>query len=304
MRLPRVRMPSVSFDWLGRLGGRTTWLYIGYTAVLFVGGLLYTFPYQQLVDRVLSSVNTGSVNVGVKSVNFAWFRGWELAGLRVEPAAADGEAPFIEFSRVWVRPSLGALVRGNPYDVLMNAELYGGTLQGEASLTEGNIVGVLQLRELQIGRYRTLASLLDEGQIDGRVSGQLNLEARTGNLNSGQLTGDLVLDGAALTAAKVQGVAVPDIHLRQTKLKFVVHGGRLEVQELSVAGDVNVQGSGQIMLRDPPQNSVLNLRATFETTLATPDPLKAAVALIPRPAGAKPDAPINISGTLGAPKFR
>lgn len=304
MRLPRVRLPSVSFDWLGRLGGRTTWLYIGYTSVLFVGCLLYTFPYQQLVDRVLSSVNTGPVTVDVKAVSFAWFRGWELTGLRLGPAAADGDAPLIEFSRIWVRPSIKALFRGNPYDVVMSAELYGGTLQGEAGLTEGNIAGVVQLQELKIGRYHTLTSLLDEGQIDGRVSGQLSLEARAGNLNSGQLTGELVVDGAALTAAKVQGFTVPDIHLRQTKLKFIVHGGRLEVQDLNIAGDVNVQGSGYIVLRDPPQNSVLNLRTTFETTLATPDAIKAAIALIPRPAGAKPDAPVNISGTLGAPKFR
>ena len=63
-------------------------------------------------------------------------------------------------------------------------------------------------------------------------------------------------------------------------------------------------GVWPIRLRDPLPNSVLNLRATFETSLATPDPLKAAVALIPRPPGAKPDAPVNITGTLAAPKLR
>src|SRR5262249_14097875 len=121
---------------------------------------------------------------------------------------------------------------------------------------------------------------------------------------AGQLTADIVLDAAALSGAKVQGFTVPDLHFRQTKLKLAVRGGRLEIQEFNAAGDVNIQGSGHIVLRDPLPTSTLNLRATFEPSRATPDALKAAVALIPRPPGAKPDAPLNITGTLGAPKLR
>jgi type II secretion system protein N len=147
-------------------------------------------------------------------------------------------------------------------------------------------------------------SFLDEGQLEGRLSGQLAYEARSGNLGAGQFTGDIVLDGAALAGAKVQGFTLPDLHFRQTKLKFLLHGSRLEIQDFNAAGDVNIQGSGNIVFRDPLPNSPLNLRVTLETSLATPDALKAAVGLIPRLPGAKPDAPMNITGTLGAPKFR
>jgi type II secretion system protein N len=306
MRLPRLRLPALSLEWLGALGGRTTVLYIGYTGFLFLVFLVVTFPHEQLIRRALSGVGNGPVGVEFNAVNFAWYKGYEVSGLRVAPAAADDQPPLFEVSRVFVRPSLSALVRGNPYDLLMSADLYGGDAQGEATLTGGDVATTLQLHGLNLGRYRPLAALLDEGQIGGRVSGQVSFEARGGNVGAGQLSGDLVLENASLTGAKVQGYpyALPELHFRQVKLKFAVHSGRVEIQELNAAGDLTVQGSGHIVVRDPLSSSVLNLRATFETSLATPDALKGAVALIPRGPGAKADAPVNITGTLAAPKVR
>jgi type II secretion system protein N len=306
MRLPRLRLPAVSLDWLGAFGGRTTVLYLGYTGFLFLVFLVVTFPHEQLVRRALSGVGNGPVGVDFNAVNFAWYKGYEVSGLRVTPPEADDQPPLFEVSRVWVRPSLSALVRGNPYDLLMNAELYGGDAQGEVTFTGGDLATTLQLHGLNLGRYRTLTALLDEGQIAGKVSGQVTVEARGGNVGNAQLSGDLILDNASLTAAKVMGYpyAVPDLHFRQAKLKFALRGGRLEIQDFNAVGDVTLQASGHIVVRDPPSSSVLNLRGTIETSLATPDALKGAVALIPRPPGTKPDAPLNISGTLGAPRLR
>ncbi len=303
MRLPRLRLPRprLSFGWMG---GRIMFLYIGYTAVLFIVFLLLTFPHELLVRRALSSVGRGPVGLDFNAVNFAWYRGYELSGLRIAPESGDGEASYLECSRLWVRPSLNALVHGNPFDVLLYAELYGGAAQGEVSMTDGTLAGTAQFTDLSINRYRALMALLDEGQLAGRLSGQLNFEARGGTFEASQLNGEVLLDAASLTGAKVAGFGVPDIKLRQTKLKFVAHGGRLEVQELQTSGDANVQVSGNIVLRDPLQESVLNLRATIEQSLATPDAIKGLLALIPRAPGAKPDAPITITGTFARPRVR
>jgi type II secretion system protein N len=249
-------------------------------------------------------VKTGPVNVDVTGVNFAWHNGYELVGFRIEPISADGQAPFLECSRLWVRPSVESLVRGNPYDLLFSADLYGGQAQGEVTLKAGSLLGNLELRNLRLSRYRALAALIDEGQLEGRVSGQATFESKVGNPNAGQIAGELTLDGMSLVGAKVQGFAVPDIHFRQTKLKFTLHGSRMEIQEFTAAGDVGVQGSGTIVLREPILDSVLNLHATLETSLETPDGAKTLVGLIPRTPGAKPDAPLTITGTLGRPKTR
>ena len=307
MRLPRLRIPQLRLPLagLGGFGGRRALLYIGYTTLLFVVFLLRTFPYDPLIKRLLSSVNSGAVVVEYKEPSFAWLKGLEISNLRVVSTnTEDGHPPFLECGHFWVRPAFGALVRGNPYAVQVRADLYGGAALGEIRYTAGNLVGNLQWQDVELGRYRTLTSLLDEGQVAGRVSGQFDFEARGTNLNSGQGNGEVTIDAASLTVAKISGFTVPDLHLRQTKVKFTIHSGRLEVQEFNAAGDVSVQGSGQVVVRDPLQESVLNLRATLLPTPTTPDALKALLALIPRAPGAKPDAPVTVTGTLARPRFR
>jgi len=304
MRLPALRLPrGLSFDWLGRLGGRLTLLYIGYTAVLFAVFLLLTFPYEPLVRSVLSGINRGPVSVDVTGVRFAWLNGLELTGMRVSPPG-DGHTPYLECSRLWVWPALGALVRGNPYDLLMNAELYGGNARGEIWMADGGVRGALHWRDADVGRYRTVTSLLDEGQVNGRLSGQLEFETRAGKPEASQVSGEVLLEAATLVGAKINGFGVPDIRFRQAKVKFTLRGDRLELQEFTATGDVGVQASGHMVLRDPLTESVLNVRATIEQSLATPDAIKGLVALIPRAPGSKPDAPISVSGTLGRPRVR
>ncbi len=306
MRLPRLRLPipAPSVEWFASAGARRTLLYLGYTALLFVVFLLLTFPHDLLIRTALSSVSRGPVAVEFSGADFAWLNGYELSGLRVGSTSADGQAPYLECTHLWVRPALGALLRGNLYDLLLQAELYGGTAQGELHLNDGASNGMLQWKDLNLGRYRTLTALLDEGQIAGRVSGFLNFEGHGSKIEAGQSTGELTLEGAALSSAKVAGFPVPDLHLRQTKLTFVVRAGRLEIQAFQANGDVDVQGSGQIVLRDPLPDSTLNLRVTIQQSLATPDPVKMLVGLIPRAPGSKPDAPIMVTGTLGRPHAR
>jgi hypothetical protein len=59
-----------------------------------------------------------------------------------------------------------------------------------------------------------------------------------------------------------------------------------------------------VVLREPLQESILNLRATIQQSLATPDAVKTLVGLIPRAPGSKPDSPIIITGTLAHPHVR
>jgi type II secretion system protein N len=300
IRLPR---PRLSLEWLGVLGDRLTWLYVAYTAALFVVFFILTFPHEMLVRRALSLVNTRANTVDFESTRFAWYKGYEINDVKLS-GGSEGMPPVLELRHLWVRPLFSALIRGNPYAVHVQAELYGGEADGELNYTNGKLVGSLQLNNLEVGRYRALTALLDEGSITGRLSGQLDFEGRLTNLDGAQGSGDLVLESAGISQAKVSGYPVPDLNFRQSKLKFVVRSGRLELQDVAIAGDVNVQGSGQIILRAPMPDSVLNLRATLQPTGTTPDAVKALMAMIPKAPGAKPDAPMTITGTLSHPRVR
>jgi len=255
-----------------------------------------------LIRRVLTTFNQGNVNVEFASAGFGGLQGYELTGLKVTPRNA-GQLPYLECNRFFVRPAFAELVRGNPYALAISAELYGGTAQGTVNFKGGNLAGDVEWRDISLGRYRTLTTLLDEGQLAGRLSGQLGFEARGPNFSAGQATGDLSVEGLSMSAAKISGYTVPDAKLNQTKVKFKVGSGRFEIVDLNATGDVGIQGSGQIVLRDPLSESTLNLRATFLPSLATPDALKGALMLIPRQPGAKPDAPVSITGPLSRPKF-
>ena len=305
MQLARFRIPrpTLSLDWLGALGGRSTILYMGYTSVLFLVFLLVTFPHDLLIRRALSGVNQGTVNVEFSGAGLAP-SGYELTGLRVTARNAPEQPPLLECSHLFIRPALSELIRGNPYAVAVSADLYGGNAQGLVSLKGDSLTGSLEWRDISLGRYRTLTAFLDEGQLGGRMSGQMSFEARGPNYAAGQSTGDVTLDGLSLTAAKVEGYTVPDAKLSQTKMKFKVTSGRFEIQDFNASGDVGIQGSGTIMLRDPFADSNLNLRATFLPNPATPPALKGLLMLIPRQPGAKPDAPVSITGPLLHPKMR
>ena len=307
MRLPRISVPwpALSLGWLGSLVDRTTVLYAVYTLVLFVLFLVLTFPHDLVVRRALTALSDGPVEVQFDTVHLAWFGGYELEGLKVQPdTVPDGTAPYLECSRFLVRPSLAALLRGNPYAMVVRADMYGGRVDGEMALSRGTFAGSLRWSDLRVDRYRAVLALLDEGQVGGRVSGAFDFEARGPNFSTGQGSGELTIDGAALTGVKMNGFGVPDIALRQTRATFKVNNGRLDIQDFTASGDLTVQGAGQVVFRDPPVESTLNLRATFSTTPTTPDALKGALALIPRAPGAKPDAPVTITGTLLRPRFR
>ena len=299
MRLPALRLPGLSFDWARGLVSRTTVMYVAFTAVLFVVFLVLTFPHELLVRRALSAVNRGPVTVDFKTVSLS-FRGYDVAGIRV--GTEDGPA-YLECSHLWIRPSLASLLRGNPYDFVLSADLYDGEASGELSLGS-SLVGALQWRGLDLSRYRLLTAMLDDGRLSGKVSGQFAFETRRDNVAVGQGSGEFAIDGAALASAKIRGAPVPDVRVRQAKGKFSVGGGHVSVQDVQTNGDLNLQGAGQITFKDPIGDSALNLRATITTGLETPDTIKALVGIIPRAPGAKPDAPFTVTGTLANPRVR
>jgi len=301
MRWPQIRIPALPIPEF--LGNRMTWIYLAYTTVLFLVCLVLTFPHELLLRRAVESVNRGPMGLDVGSAGLS-FKGYEVSGLRIAPRDQDAGAPVLETSHVWLRPTFGQIIRGNPYAATISAELYGGTLDGEVQYKDGGISGSIAWKDLSLNKYRALTAQIPEGQLVGKVSGTMDFEARGNNLAQGQASGELAIDGAALTQAKISGFSIPDIHLRQTKTKYKATGGRLELQDFSSTGDVSLQGSGQIMIKDPVGESVLNLRVTLAATPQTPDAIKGALALLPHQPGAKADAPVNITGTLSHPRLR
>jgi type II secretion system protein N len=306
MRLPAVRLPAfrLSFDWLQGIGNRRTLLYGLYTGVLFLIFLIANFPHNALVQRVIKSVDLQGqgMRLDVGDTRFAWWHGYELQRVRLAPLDPD-RLPFAEASSIFVRPGFDGLLRGRINSVHAVAAMYGGELDGEFAASEGLRRATVTIDGVQLQRYPLASGFLEEGTVAGLLSGVITVEDHAGETRA---AGELGLDKASITDAKFNFFPLPALHFDKADMKFSLQGGRLDVQELDATGpELKLSLSGQVVLREPLGDSVLNLKLTALPGANSPDEVKNLLQLLPPPPkGAKPDAPRVISGTLKFPRIR
>lgn len=307
MRVPALRLPSwrPSFDWPEGLGARSTILYTLYTLVLFGVFLFANFPHKALLQRVLQSVQVPGVHITVGDVRFAWWHGFELQ--RVVVAPSDPSLPaFFEASSLYVRPSLSDIIHARVQDLGLRGSLYNGSFDGTVSSGDVNRVS-LTLDGLQLQRYPLLSNWLQGAQLEGKLTGALSVESHGTDINEVRAAGDLQLDGLTIAEAKFNGFPIPPLHFKAIATRFDLQGGRLDVQEFNADGsEIQVNASGQVAMRQPLGDSVLNLKVAIAPGPEAPDDMKTLIAAaIPPPAkGAKADAPRTLSGTLNKPRLR
>lgn len=307
MRLPALRLPAwrPSFDWTEGLFTRSALLYGLYTLVLFVVFLFANFPGEVVVQRVLQSMQIPGLRIDVGTARFAWWNGFELGDLRVAPADPS-LPPYFESASLYVRPALGDLLRGQLRSLEVNGEVYGGHITGNVSSGELDRLN-LELDGLQLQRYPLFSTWLSGGQLAGRLSGVVFVEARGRDVADLRAAADLHLDDADLVDAKVNEFPAPPLHFDAVSARLDLQGGRLAVEELKADGrEIQLDASGQVAMRTPLADSVLNLKVQLGPAPECPDDLKTLLtAVIPPPAkGAKADAPRTLSGTLAKPRLR
>jgi type II secretion system protein N len=139
------------------------------------------------------------------------------------------------------------------------------------------------------------------------VSGVISVEAHGADANDTRAAAEIELDKAAITDAILNnGIGLPALHFDKATTKLSLQGGRVEVQEFEANGpELRLSATGQVALRDPINDSVLNLKFTALPGPDAPDDIRTLLSFIPPPPkGAKPDAPRTVSGTLSRPRVR
>lgn len=300
MQMPRLAMPRIS---LGALGERSTLWYGLYTFILFLVFLVVTFPHEVLVRRAIEMVPPQApVRIEFDGARFAWLRGIEIENVRI--SGPDVPAPYVEIARLWLRPSLGDLIKGDVNAVELEAEVYGGRGSGVLHNNAGVISGIIQVDDVSLGRYTLLRSYLQEGTVGGRMSARLDFSANGNDLSVAHGSGELTLNNATLEGAKVQGFGIPDLHLDLTRLAVSLQRDQLEIKELTAKGkEISVDASGQISMRQPVEDSMLNLRAVIAAGPEAPDSIKGLLSMLPKPAPGQ-DQALKITGPLLRPKLR
>lgn len=312
MRFPAIRLPSLPMpsEWTEGLITRRTVLYALYTGVLFLVFLIANFPHNLIVQRVLRSIDLSAqgLRLEVGDTRFAWWHGYELQRVRLSPTDPDA-LPLMEASSFYVRPGLDGLLRGQINSLHLLGLMYGGAVEGTVAMSDGLRRTTITFDGLQLHRYPALAGLLQlqDGAVAGNLSGVITIESHGANGSDTRAEADVGLDKASLTDATLaNGLTLPALHFDKAALKLSVQGGRVEVQDLDANGpELRLSASGQIALREPVNDSVLNLKFTALPGANSPDEVRTLLSFIPPPPkGAKPDAPRTISGTLARPRVR
>ena len=327
-----------------KLPNSQTLLLLLYTLVLFLGFFLLTFPHDLLLKWLEESLPQNTpVHLTYAQGRFAWWQGYELrdVALRLAPwqtpvlskaEGPDSDYPLLSLSRLFVRPRLYRLILGQPFPLRVHGELYGGNLEGEFLWQEPLVRGSLALHRIDLSRYRFLSSLT-EVSVDGIISlevsfaGQASdrsywrsierpfttglhtppqrqrVETETHPLPSLSLS--LSLQDGGVAGGRARGFSLPRLRFSQIHLHGRLEKGRVEVREfIAQLDELEVQGQGQIHLRTPLSQSLVDLRFSLEATAPLPPELRTLLALLPPSSDPSGNRTLIISGTVEHPLLR
>jgi type II secretion system protein N len=289
----RMRMLRPSFERLPAISGRFL-LYAAYTIVLFLIFLIANFPHHVLVRRALDSLNLGPVQLDVEATRFAWWKGYELRGVRLIQADAGLDMPpLLESRSLYVRPGVSSLLRGELSSLRVSGLLYNGDIVANWVAENGGGRVTLSMDSLEIGRYPLITGLLEEGQILGRISGFLSIEPRGAGIAGAEAAGELSLQNGQLKGTRIRGLSIPDLTACNAQAKLGLKGGRLDIQEFHIECDeVKLTATGNVAMQPRLPDSRVNLRLTTEPGRAASDEWKVLTPLVP----------CGVSGTVVHPR--
>ncbi len=271
-----------------------------FLAVLAVA-FVWALPHERIVERALSELTRDQP----VSLSFATARPRPPLGYRLDEvvvASSDDPRRLLELDRVTVStPLLGALGLTNTM-MDIDADVAGGTIDGTLARSDGTSAVHLVLEGIDLARATT--ALLPP---PGRISGQLDLaldiagdpaRPRTG----GEGTLVLALHNLSLAGLVARGLRLPDLSFDKIEVSAELHGMRLQVTSLEADGhQLAATLSGDVLLREPLERSLLNLRFDLKPGPTAPPGLSLLLKLLPR--RADPARPWNLRGTPAAPSL-
>jgi type II secretion system protein N len=243
--------------------------YLG-AAALFLAGLVagfyLFFPADALRNRIIREASI-SKELTLEVEQLSLFFPASLMGRQLKLQFKQPPQPSLEISALTLKPLWTTLFTANP-GISFSGELYGGAATGK--------------------RHRDGQTDLHINQLsfDVPVAGSSTLKI-TGEIETGHLSGtwpppagaeteiSLILRQAALTGLDTLGAKSPSLSLGTLSFAGNGHGKSFKIERLdNEGGDLQITGSGTVLLAPQIENSRVNLlltltpRASFDRGLA------------------------------------
>ncbi|MFW5640416.1 MAG: type II secretion system protein GspN [Thermodesulfobacteriota bacterium] len=280
--------------------------YALYTIIVLTAFLYLLFPSEEIKKYLAFKVSTARPGY---ALNIDQVRPAFPPGLRLASAdLLEGENPVLTIDEIRISPRLLSLLGSEP-TVDFTGRLYSGIFRGNGSLLEGNSetegpdrirvdADLTDIHLEEIDPLRNMSTHSVSGNLTGKIRylGNPVSSAAEADLNVADCTiefGTPLFNLAQISFAAIDAkLTLQD--MKQLEVKECVAKGS------QLGGDV----SGAVTLRDPPENSTLNLSGTVKPHTSLVAKLgEGVVSLLFRKNRGETAFPFRITGTLAQPQF-
>jgi type II secretion system protein N len=238
--------------------------------------LSWTFPYEKLRDRIVTTFNAGQKNsahpqeLQIDDLDSYFLTGVKAKGVRlIAPSPEPGKAPSVlTIDAARARISLLGLLVGNK-DVSFKIEAFDGTIVGTFEDTGKQREIDMTFDAVDIGRVDTIAANVGF-PLDGKLFGTIKLtlpEASKGNGNIGLEVRDMNAGTAKelLVKTPMGPFSLPRLKVGNFTVNGEAKDGVLKVSKIAAAGgDVDVNGEGKVQLREVATDAHLDVNLKFK----------------------------------------
>jgi len=299
--------PPASRFWLARRSGladpwRGVLGYALFTFAVFLVALLYGLPHDMIARRAIDEATSEMpVRLAFDDVSFSFPNGYELRNVRV--SQRDQPQVGIDISEITVSTPMLGILLGRIYSVDFVGSLYGGSFRGSSETTDGRIATQVSLEGVELAPL-SRRLLPPPAAVDGTVSLDLELAGDGRSMRTAEGSVALRAQNVSLRSIVAQGFTVPDLTFQTVRLDAGIQGTRVQVDDLHASGDeVTLAGKGDVLVREPSEQSVLNVQFDIDVSQTARPGLRVATSLLP-PRTEGQGKGWSLRGSLAAPSIR
>ncbi len=258
-------------------------------------GFYLFFPTGELKNRIEYEVaNATQAQLEMDSLSLLFPPA--LKARQVTVTSEQAQPLKLALDNLTLKPLWHSLFGGNP-GVAFDSQLFGGSAEGylrRNGAVEASLQDLSLSAPLAAGSSLGVAGVVSRGNLAG--AWPLRPETETSL--------SLVVNQTRLTGLEAIGAATPTLSLGTLTLQGSGRGSALRIDKLeNEGGDLQVSGTGTLLVSDPPENSRINLALTLTRAPSLDQALGELLDMFIKPG---PDGTyrIRVTGTLGNPRMR
>ncbi|MCZ6876328.1 MAG: type II secretion system protein GspN [bacterium] len=280
--------------------------YALYGLVICLVVVYLTFPYDLLKQRLAERFSHPGMHLTVDHIGPAFPPGLALDGIRLTTDHPTFDGPVMQAETLDVRPVWRSLWSG-AIQAKLEADLYRGRFQGRVLSAGAAEDAGWQIRgdfaDIQLAHHPIVQKekgAFLRGQLDGEVDLTLGTD---GKLSQGVL--NLRLQSVILVAGQHPGLPLQrDISCNTLQSQIKLTATQMQIVSFTCKGDdLTIQARGTVNLRQPWQNSSLNVHLQIQSESAYKQELGLIATLVRRRLDRRGMLSFRIRGTMQQPRF-